>query len=109
MNYDASNWALLIKQLKKTPNDINVLNRAQLIDDSFNLARADMLHYRVPLDLATYLNVEEDPLPWYSAMNSYSYLLERMRRNETEYSYFRVRRNISSHYLLNYFGEHSIS
>jgi len=76
--------------LKETPTEIHILNRAQLIDDSFNLARADKLHYSIPLSMSSYLKIENDVLPWYSAINGYSYLLERMRRNDTEYSDLRV-------------------
>lgn len=90
VNYDEENWRSLIIQLKRTPTEINVLNRAQLVDDSFNLARADKLHYSVPLKLSSYLKKEDDVLPWYSAINGYSYLLERMRRNAEEYSQMRV-------------------
>lgn len=81
----------MIRQLKETPNDIHVINRAQLIDDSFNLARADKLHYSVPLRISSYLKIEEDVLPWYSVINGYAYLIERMRRNDTEYSDLKVR------------------
>ncbi|KAF0715024.1 mucin-12-like isoform X6, partial [Aphis craccivora] len=91
VNYDTDNWSLLIRQLKETPNEINVINRAQLIDDSFNLARADKLHYSVPLRISSYLKIEEDVLPWYSVINGYAYLIERMRRNDIEYSDLRVR------------------
>jgi len=77
--------------LKETPNEIHVINRAQLIDDSFNLARADKLHYSIPLRISSYLKAEEEVLPWYSVINGYAYLIERMRRNETEYSDLRVR------------------
>lgn len=90
MNYDEENWRSLIRQLKGTPTEINVLNRAQLIDDSFNLARADKLHYSVPLKLSSYLKMEDDVLPWYSVINGYTYLLERMRRDAEEYSEMRV-------------------
>lgn len=90
VNYDRDNWNLLIAQLKHTPTDINVLNRAQLIDDSFNLARADKLHYSIPLQLSGYLKNEDDVLPWHSVINGYSYLLERMRRNQTEYTQLKV-------------------
>lgn len=61
-----------------------------MIDDSFNLARGDKLHYSVPLELSSYLNIEDDVIPWYSAINGYTYLLERMRRDENEYSQLRV-------------------
>lgn len=76
--------------MKETPTEVHVLNRAQLIDDSFFLARADQLHYSFPLRISSYLKIEDDVLPWYSAINGYAYLIERMRRNETEYSDLRV-------------------
>lgn len=90
VNYGTDNWESLIEQLAEKPAAIHVLNRAQLVDDSFNLARADKLHYSVPLRLSTYLKIEEHVLPWYPAIESYSYLLERMRRDDTEYSRLRV-------------------
>ena len=40
VNYDDNNWKLLIKQLKADHTKIHVNNRAQLIDDALNLARA---------------------------------------------------------------------
>lgn len=90
VNYDTDNWSSLIRQLKEAPDEIHVLNRAQLIDDSFFLARADQLHYSFPLRISSYLKIEDDVLPWYSVINGYSYLIERMRRNDTEYSDLRV-------------------
>jgi len=101
VNYDDENWRFLIKTLRETPTEINVLNRAQLIDDSFNLARAEKLHYSVPLRLSSYLKIEDDVLPWYSAINGYSYILERMRRNALEYSQIRVSKILYT-FLLKY-------
>lgn len=80
VNYDLENWYLLISQLKNNPKAIHVLNRAQLIDDSFNLARADELTYKIPFYLVSYLEKEDDFIPWYSVKNSMSYIVERMRR-----------------------------
>lgn len=90
VNYDTDNWQQLIRQLNDKPTDIHVLNRAQLIDDSFALARAGQLNYSVPLSLSNYLKNETDIVPWYTAMNSLSYLLERMPRNEDGYKNFKV-------------------
>ncbi|KAE9537952.1 hypothetical protein AGLY_005924 [Aphis glycines] len=85
VNYEVDNWMALIRQLNDTPTDIHVLNRAQLIDDSFNLARSGQLDYSVPLHLSKYLKNEDDITPWYSAMNGFAYLLERMPRNKGGY------------------------
>ncbi|CAH1738621.1 unnamed protein product [Aphis gossypii] len=85
VNYEVDNWMALIRQLNDTPTDIHVLNRAQLIDDSFNLARSGQLDYSVPLHLSKYLKNEDDITPWYSAMNGFAYLLERMPRSDKGY------------------------
>ncbi|KAL5242092.1 hypothetical protein ACI65C_009502 [Semiaphis heraclei] len=80
VNYDIKNWNLLIAELKSNPKTIHVLNRAQLIDDSFNLARAGELPHFIPFTLVSYLEKEDDFIPWYSVLNSMSYIVERFRR-----------------------------
>ncbi|XP_060860635.1 glutamyl aminopeptidase-like [Metopolophium dirhodum] len=89
VNYDLNNWQQLIKQLNESNTNIHVLNRAQLIDDSFNLARAGMLHYSVALNLSTYLMKEDDEIPWYTAIECLSYVVERMRRSAEGYDYIK--------------------
>lgn len=79
VNYDLKNWNLLIAELQSHPKMIHVLNRAQLIDDSFNLARAGELSYSVPFSLISYLEKEDDYIPWYSVISSMTYLVERSR------------------------------
>ncbi|XP_025419873.1 aminopeptidase N-like, partial [Sipha flava] len=83
VNYDTKNWDLIIAQMKNDPKEIHVLNRAQLVDDAFNLARAGELSYSVPLTLVSYLVKEDDFIPMYSVMNSMSYLVKRFRRCPT--------------------------
>ena len=39
VNYDQQNWQALMDQLKSDHHVISVKNRAQIIDDSFNLGR----------------------------------------------------------------------
>lgn len=39
INYDEPNWQALVGVMQSSPSSIPVLNRAQLVDDSFNLAR----------------------------------------------------------------------
>lgn len=89
VNYDLNNWQQLIQQLNESNTDIHVLNRAQLIDDSFNLARAGMLHYSVALNLSTYLMKEDDEIPFYTAIDCLSYVVERMRRSAEGYDYIK--------------------
>jgi len=94
VNYDLNNWQQLIKQLNESNTNIHVLNRVQLIDDSFNLARAGMLNYTIPLNLSTYLTKEDDEIPWYTAIECLSYVVERMRRSAQGYDYIKVCREI---------------
>jgi aminopeptidase N len=69
VNYDASNWAALSEVLSSDDyNKIHVMNRAQLIDDSYALVNAGYLNdYQTALDILKYLHNEEDFFPWYAA------------------------------------------
>lgn len=80
----------LIKQLNDSHTDIHVLNRAQLIDDAFTLARAGKLDYSIPLHLTKYLTKENNTIPWYPAMNGLSFVLERMPRSDKGYTDLKV-------------------
>uniref|UniRef100_A0A1B6CLC6 Aminopeptidase n=1 Tax=Clastoptera arizonana TaxID=38151 RepID=A0A1B6CLC6_9HEMI len=76
VNYDADNWKLLTKHLID-PNrfqQIGVINRAQLVGDALNLARAGALNYSVALDLTQYLAQELEYLPWKSAFTAFSHI-----------------------------------
>lgn len=67
VNYDDNLWNLLIQQLNGNNFDqIHVLNRAQLVDDSLNLARAGKISYDVPFGILEYLIKESDYIPWAS-------------------------------------------
>lgn len=67
VNYDDNLWNLLIEQLKSDDYEkIHLLNRAQLVDDSLNLARAGKISYDVPFGILEYLQEEADYIPWAS-------------------------------------------
>jgi aminopeptidase N len=69
VNYDASNWAALSDLLYSSNyNTIHVMNRAQLIDDSFALTNAGYLSdFQTPYEILRYLVNEDDYFPWYAA------------------------------------------
>ena len=58
---------------------IHVSNRAQILDDALNLARAKLLDYETALSLTGYLSKEEEYVPWTAALsgknNSYALFL----------------------------------
>lgn len=60
----------------QTPNYVNIspVNRAQLIDDALNLARAGQLGYKTALKITLYLSRETDYIPWYAAVRAFDYL-----------------------------------
>lgn len=71
VNYDESNWKLLIKALNSDRfEDIHVVNRAQLIDDSLNFAFDGYSSYEIAFDVLSYLSRETDYVPWKAAANN---------------------------------------
>ena len=58
VNYDQQNWDLLIKQLNENHLLIDPINRAQLLDDSFNLGRAEIVDQLLFLNITKYLKIE---------------------------------------------------
>ncbi|GAB0097808.1 Peptidase M1, alanine aminopeptidase/leukotriene A4 hydrolase [Sergentomyia squamirostris] len=68
INYDTQNWRLLAKELHQGyPFRIPPLNRAQLIDDSFNLAYADIIDFPIALDIIKYVTKEDNHNIWQAA------------------------------------------
>ncbi|KOC62990.1 Aminopeptidase N [Habropoda laboriosa] len=90
VNYDNTNWRLIIKQLQKDSfRDISTINRAQLIDDALNLARAGRLDYGTALDVTSYLAHETEYLPWKAALTAMHYL-DDMLIDMPNYDKFRI-------------------
>ena len=89
VNYDRKNWQLISQQLMKNHSAISVINRAQIMDDSLNLAQAGILDYDLVLNLTNYLVVEDEYLPWQSALSSLKYIASMMSRS-SGYGHFKV-------------------
>lgn len=75
VNYDDDLWNLTIAQLYQNPSVINNINRAQLIDDSLNLARSGRLSYDIALRLLRYLANERNHVPWFAANRNMELLI----------------------------------
>ncbi|XP_054858173.1 aminopeptidase N [Eublepharis macularius] len=82
VNYDHENWNRLLKQLETGHQVIPILNRAQLIDDSFNLARAKYISTELALNTTRYLADERDYLPWDTALSNLGYFKLMFDRSE---------------------------
>jgi len=82
VNYDEENWFKIATALVKDHTAIHRLNRAQILDDSFSLARAGLLRYTIPLANTEYLTKEVDFIPWKAALNQIGYLDLMLGRTE---------------------------
>ncbi len=59
---------------------IPVENRAQLIDDAFNMARSGDLDQVTALGLTEYLDVEKEYLPWDATLAVMAYIRDMFSR-----------------------------
>ncbi|CAH1113656.1 unnamed protein product [Psylliodes chrysocephalus] len=77
VNYDDSLWNKLIEALNSDDEkeSIHPLNRAQIIDDIFHVAKSGKISYEKAFGLAHYLKNETNYYPWTSALRSFSFLL----------------------------------
>ncbi|XP_064168654.1 aminopeptidase N-like [Anguilla rostrata] len=82
VNYDLENWNRLLTQLNTNHQVIPVINRAQLVDDAFNLARAKMVNTTLALSTTKYLSEERDYMPWESALDNLDYYFLMFDRTE---------------------------
>ncbi|KAL7885285.1 hypothetical protein AOLI_G00055800 [Acnodon oligacanthus] len=73
VNYDAENWERILNQLNSYHQAVSVINRAQIVDDAFNLARAKMIPVSLALNTTKFLAQETAYLPWQSALNNLDY------------------------------------
>ncbi|XP_034944909.1 uncharacterized protein [Chelonus insularis] len=78
VNYDINIWKSIMKALNQTSfGGIPEINRAQIIDDLLNLARADYISYDLVLTGMQYFSNETSNLPWRALLNGISFLYDR--------------------------------
>lgn len=88
--YDDQNYALLAAELEANHASILPTNRAQLLDDAFNLALANIIPYKSAMDLTKYLKHEQEYVPWNSVLGEFNYI-DNMLHNQLEYPDWKVR------------------
>ncbi|XP_029001190.1 aminopeptidase Ey-like [Betta splendens] len=82
VNYDVGNWERLLAKLGSQHEDIPVINRAQIIDDAFNLARAEVVDTTLALRTTRFLDREVEYLPWQAASSNLHYFFLMFDRSE---------------------------
>ena len=69
---------------------LTAADRSGLLDDAMNLARAGFLGYDVALEMTSYLNREDNFVPWQSTYASLTYISS-MLTYDTDFGLWRVR------------------
>ncbi|KFM08295.1 Aminopeptidase N, partial [Aptenodytes forsteri] len=82
VNYNPENWDQLLRQLSTNHQAIPVINRAQIIDDAFNLARAKYVSVTLALNTTRFLSRETAYMPWEAALNNLHYFQLMFDRSE---------------------------
>ncbi|XP_041693355.1 aminopeptidase N [Coregonus clupeaformis] len=82
VNYDPANWERLLSQLEMNIHEIPLINRGQLIDDAFNLARAKHINVTLALRTTKYLRNDTEYIPWESALRNLDYFILMFDRSE---------------------------
>lgn len=92
VNYDETLWSEIEAALKSEDfGGIHLLNRAQIVDDILNLARAGEVTYTRALDVVSYLVNETEYYPWYSALTALSFVKRRIGNDDTLSDLLKVR------------------
>lgn len=85
VNYDMENWQAIGRALKSEKHgNIHVTNRAQIIDDLFNLAKIGYLKYDLVFEILRYVKNEREYTPWLATLNGLSYLQQRVSSEDVE-------------------------
>lgn len=74
MNYDVTLWNKIKAVLQSDHSKVHVMNRAQIVDDAFNLARAGIIDYSQTFSILSYLKNETEYFPWYPTISGFDYL-----------------------------------
>ncbi|XP_013408526.1 uncharacterized protein LOC106172388 isoform X2 [Lingula anatina] len=77
VNYNKKNWENIIRQLSTDHNMIHVINRAQLIDDAFNIARSGSdpdVDVILAMRTTKHLDKDFEYMPWRAALNNIGYI-----------------------------------
>jgi aminopeptidase N len=93
--YDDRNWRLISRQLVLNHTVIPQVTRAQLIDDAFTLALAELMDYQVVLELIEYLTMVNDEFVRSTAQFHLRWMKERTRQNGSLAELFDVSKFIS--------------
>ncbi|XP_078114099.1 alanyl (membrane) aminopeptidase-like b [Sander vitreus] len=82
VNYNPENWDRLLTQLEIDPHRFPPMNRGQLIDNAFFMARAKLVEVTLALNSTRFLYKELDFLPWQLTVRNLEYFVVMFDRSE---------------------------
>ncbi|KAK3095167.1 hypothetical protein FSP39_010973 [Pinctada imbricata] len=80
VNYEESNWNKLVQQLDDNHEKIHAINRAQIVNDAWNLAKSGDLDMRIALKTVNYLAKEREYIVWEAALGELGYVDSMLER-----------------------------
>lgn len=87
VNYTENNWHAIHQLLNTAEHGgVHENNRAQIVDDLFNLARAGQISYNLTLEVIEYLETETNYIPWTAAFNGFNFLTIRLGNDTTDFN-----------------------
>ncbi|CAG9773710.1 unnamed protein product [Ceutorhynchus assimilis] len=79
VNYEPALWTSLSKALQKDDfSGIVNTNRAQIIDDAFNIAKTGKITYSQLFEVIKFLKKDKSYISWYPAFTGFQYILSRV-------------------------------
>ena len=87
--YDVTNYGLIRDQLLIDHTKISANNRGQMLDDTFNLALANLVPYAQAMDITLYLRNEREYVPWNAVLDELNYI-DTMLYNLPEFTNWKV-------------------
>lgn len=95
VNYDHRNWNALTEQLKADHTVIHPVNRAQIINDAWNLAKSGDLDMKIALQTTEYLGNETEYVPWEAATGELEFVSSMLKRDPLYGEYEKFMHSIS--------------
>nr|XP_026484276.1 membrane alanyl aminopeptidase-like [Vanessa tameamea] len=79
VNYDPYTWDLIVVALRGANRTlIHEYNRAQIVDDVFQFARAGLMSYSRAFNILSFLENETEYAPWVAALTGFNWLRNRL-------------------------------